>query len=219
MIHFILGVLFLFIFLLLCLYGEYKSRNSIRAIGKMVASSCFLYIAFSTFWYNDVPNYLYPTMVGIIAGLVFSWLGDLLLLSRAPAIFLLGLISFFLAHVCYIVAFILVHVDWLLTLSALVVSAVPGIAVALWLHTNLGSMKFPVYAYMVVISCMVSFAIGAWANSGLGNFPIGALLFYLSDIFVARDRFRKSDKWNFLIGGPLYYAGQIFLASTLIWVN
>jgi len=219
MLNFILSVLFLFVFLLLLLYGEYKGKNMIRVIGKMVASSCFLYIAFSSFWVTDVPNYLYPVMVGIIFGLVFSWFGDLFLLSRAPVIFLLGLISFFLAHISYIVAFILVNVDWFLTISALVVFAVPGIAIALWLRPNLGSMRFPVYAYMLAISCMISLATGAWAYSGLWNLPLGALLFYLSDIFVARDRFKTSDKWNVLIGLPLYYAGQIFLASTLIWVN
>ncbi len=151
-------------------------------------------------------------------GLVFSWFGDLFLLSRAHVTFLLGLISFFLAHICYIIAFILVGVDWFLTISALVVFTVPGIAIALWLRPSLGSMRFPVYAYMLAISCMIALATGAWAYSGLWNLPLGALLFYLSDIFVARDRFKKSDKWNVLIG-ILYYAGQVFLASTLIWFN
>ncbi|HOV32975.1 MAG TPA: lysoplasmalogenase [Candidatus Hydrogenedens sp.] len=184
----------------------------------MVASSCFIYIAFSSFWYNEVPSYLYYVMLGIIMGLVFSWFGDLFLLSRAHVTFLLGLISFFLAHICYIIAFILVGVDWFLTISALVVFTVPGIAIALWLRPSLGSMRFPVYAYMLAISCMIALATGAWAYSGLWNLPLGALLFYLSDIFVARDRFKKSDKWNVLIG-ILYYAGQVFLASTLIWFN
>ncbi|HNT86971.1 MAG TPA: lysoplasmalogenase family protein [Candidatus Hydrogenedentes bacterium] len=43
---------------------------------------------------------------------------------------------------------------------------------------------------------------------------IGAVLFYVSDVMVARDRFVKSDAWNRWIGLPLYYGGQMVLAYT-----
>ncbi|HOQ30956.1 MAG TPA: lysoplasmalogenase [Candidatus Hydrogenedens sp.] len=217
--HVISAVIVMAFFLLMCLYGEYKKKPWTRAIGKMMASNCFLYIAFSTYWLYDVPDSLHITMIWIIVGLVCSWWGDLFLLSRNSVIFLLGLVSFLLAHVCYILAFFFAQVDWSLTISAMGVSLVPAIAIGFWLNPNLGDMRIPVYMYMIIISCMVSFAIGAWAYGGLWNLPLGALIFYASDIFVARDRFKTADKWNFLIGGPLYFLGQVFLASTPLWIN
>ncbi len=217
--HFIVSIVIMTFFLLLCLYGEYKKKPLIRAIGKMMSSNCFLYIAFSSYWFYDVPSELRYTMMWIIIGLVCSWWGDLFLLSRTSVVFLLGLISFLLAHIFYIVAFIFAQVDWYLTVSAMGVSIVPAIAIGYWLNPNLGTMRIPVYIYMIIISCMLSFAIGAWAYGGLWNLPVGAFVFYASDIFVARDRFKTADKWNFLIGGPLYFIGQVFLASTPIWAN
>ena len=43
----------------------------------------------------------------------------------------------------------------------------------------------------------------------------GALFFYISDIFVARNRFLKLEFFNRLIGLPLYYAGQFLLAFSI----
>ena len=43
----------------------------------------------------------------------------------------------------------------------------------------------------------------------------GALSFYFSDIFVARDRFLKNQFLNRLIGLPLYYLGQFLLAFSI----
>jgi hypothetical protein len=43
---------------------------------------------------------------------------------------------------------------------------------------------------------------------------IGALLFYLSDLAVARERFFESGFENRLFGLPAYYAAQVILAMT-----
>ena len=50
-----------------------------------------------------------------------------------------------------------------------------------------------------------------------GNVKIlaGAIAFYLSDLFVARDRFLKNDFINRLVGLPLYYLGQFLLAFSV----
>jgi hypothetical protein len=44
---------------------------------------------------------------------------------------------------------------------------------------------------------------------------IGAVLFYFSDIFVARNRFIKKEYLNRLCGLPLYYCGQFLLAFSI----
>ncbi|MBW2297136.1 MAG: lysoplasmalogenase, partial [Deltaproteobacteria bacterium] len=43
----------------------------------------------------------------------------------------------------------------------------------------------------------------------------GALSFYVSDLFVARDRFLKNESLNRLLGLPLYYGGQFLLAFSV----
>jgi hypothetical protein len=44
---------------------------------------------------------------------------------------------------------------------------------------------------------------------------LGAVSFYFSDVFVARDRFLKKEFLNRLTGLPMYYAGQFFLAFSV----
>jgi hypothetical protein len=63
-------------------------------------------------------------------------------------------------------------------------------------------------AYGVIISLML------WAGLGTARSEIwlGALLFYLSDLFVARQRFVVRQPLNPLLGLPLYYAAQYLLA-------
>jgi uncharacterized membrane protein YhhN len=81
-------------------------------------------------------------------------------------------------------------------------------------------MKTPVMLYCIVITVMLS---GAWSVldnsrltlSGRLIIFIGALLFYVSDVFVARDRFLKKEFLNRLLGLPLYYTGQFILAFSV----
>jgi uncharacterized membrane protein YhhN len=49
---------------------------------------------------------------------------------------------------------------------------------------------------------------------GLVSFLLGHL-FYVSDVFVARQRFLKTEFLNRLIGLPLYYSGQFMLAFSV----
>jgi hypothetical protein len=48
---------------------------------------------------------------------------------------------------------------------------------------------------------------------------VGALGFYVSDVFVARQRFLKSEIVNRLIGLPLYYGGQFLLAFSVCLIG
>ena len=134
--------------------------------------------------------------------------------------FLFGLVSFLLGHVFYVICFFYVadisQWTWIGCLVGLLVSGL----VFLWLRPHLGSMLIPVIAYIIVITVMV---IGAWTVLGDTKLSyagrllvfIGAVSFYLSDLFVARDRFLKSEFTNRLIGLPMYYCGQFLLAFSV----
>ncbi|MCX8065413.1 MAG: lysoplasmalogenase [Candidatus Hydrogenedentes bacterium] len=205
--------------LLVFYWGESKGKQWIRGIGKMSASTLFIGFAVYSLTIYELPEYFKIPYFVLVLGLVFSWWGDLFLLWRHTILFFLGLVSFLLAHISYIIAFLLVDIDFYLFLSAFLVFMVPAIGIGIWLSPNLGMMRVPVYLYILVITLMLSLAVGVWASMGLWNLALGALMFYLSDIFVARDRFKVSDRWNLIIGGPLYFFGQLFIASSLMWAN
>jgi len=156
----------------------------------------------------------------VLAGLGLCLVGDICLVFSRKVMFLTGLIVFLLGHVLYSIAFF--HLSqinswiWAITLGALIV----GVWIYWWLKPYLGSLKVPVLFYIFVISLMVC---GAWSIAGdgvlvqRGRFMvlIGALLFYVSDIFVARNRFIKKEYLNRLCGLPLYYSGQFLLAFSI----
>ncbi len=76
-------------------------------------------------------------------------------------------------------------------------------------------MAAPVRAYVVVISAMVVCAAGTVGQAGLPQILVGALMFYISDLAVARDHFLAPSFANKAWGLPLYFGGQLLLASTV----
>ena len=156
------------------------------------------------------------------AGFLLSLLGDILLVFYQRPLFLAGLISFLMAHVFFVLAMLGLGsglpIIWFLLCGVLLVA---GGGVYFWLKPHLGNMKVPAMAYMVVISCMLAGAgrvlldPAGVPGGGRGAVFTGALLFYLSDLFVARDRFMEKSFVNGLLGLPLYYAAQFFLAFSV----
>jgi uncharacterized membrane protein YhhN len=166
------------------------------------------------------PGYFHILLVGLL----FCLGGDIFLAYPHRSMFRWGLLAFLLGHVFYIVAFF--HVGRLgsLTWASAIACAAGGIVVYRWLYPHLGNMKISVLAYIVVISVMVVGAASLAAVEALAAparllIVAGALCFYVSDIFVARDRFLHSQFGNRLFGLPLYYAGQFMLAFSVGWVR
>jgi len=156
----------------------------------------------------------------ILLGLIFCFCGDVFLALPQKKSFLFGLISFLLGHVFYILGFFYIAQEspwtWVGSVIFLVISG----WVYIRLRPHLGSMRVPVLVYVMVITVMIS---GAWSVvgdfylTGSGRIMVfaGAVCFYVSDVFVARDRFLKKEFINRLIGLPLYYAGQFLLAFSV----
>jgi len=160
----------------------------------------------------------------VILGLLLCLAGDVCLALPGEAAFRLGLASFLGGHLAYVAAFSLVAPPpaWL-TWRTLVVAGVSA-AVFFRLRPRLGRLKVPVLAYVAAIALMVSAAWGVKAAPTLSPrgpalIFFGAVLFYLSDLFVARDRFVAPGWLNRLLGLPLYYTGQFLLAFSVGLVN
>ena len=156
----------------------------------------------------------------ILAGLVLSLIGDVLLIPRdAKHSFLAGLVSFLLGHVAYTGAFALRGLDPIATaIGALPVAAASLLALRyLWPHVQAKAPKLqrPVLAYMVVISTMLVCAAGASARAADPLMLLGAIAFYVSDLAVARQRFVAQEFSNKLWGLPLYFGAQLLLAASI----
>ncbi len=158
----------------------------------------------------------------VLSGLLLCVAGDVFLIFHASRKrFLAGLVSFLAGHILYSIAFFSMASPGTIALVAAAIGLAVGGSVFAWLRPCLGAMLGPVVLYMVVITIMVVGAASLAANELLNSAGrtlalSGAVLFYVSDIFVARHRFVKKEYVNRLIGLPLYYAGQFMIACSTI---
>lgn len=151
----------------------------------------------------------------VLAGLGLSMIGDLALIGRSRPAFLGGLGAFLLGHVAFAVAFVLRGFDVVPALAALGLVGLSGGVVWRRLSPSVPSaMRAPVAGYVLVISAMVVTAAGASGAAGGTLGLVGALMFYGSDLAVARDRFVAPGFVNRAWGLPLYYVAQLFLAAS-----
>lgn len=198
-----------------------RSRRG-RYASKPVASAAFVALAIAGGALTGPCSY----GVWIVIGLVLGAGGDMALMFRSNRAFLTGLVLFLLGHVAYVIAFaVLVPVDHWLVVPALA-PIIAGAAVLRYLWPHLGAMRLPVIAYTCVISLMVVGATAAvWGGStvrcGLSEqaawlLLAGAVLFFISDISVARDRFVARGPANRVWGLPAYYAAQLLLGWSAI---
>jgi uncharacterized membrane protein YhhN len=152
----------------------------------------------------------------VTVGLVLSLGGDVALMFKTNRDFLIGLVLFLLAHVVYAVTFTVpngFHPQDLVTGAALLVF---GVAVYLYLRPGCGKMKVPVLLYILVILFMVNRALStffgdAFTTTQAWLLSIGAILFMLSDLILAINRFCRPFEAN-RFGVILYFTGQLLIA-------
>lgn len=153
--------------------------------------------------------------VWLAVGLTFSAAGDIVLEYNPGGWFAFGLGLFLIAHLCYIFLFKKEFAFRLYWLPVAALTAVYGAAMATYLVPRLGSMLFPVLAYLLVISGMgifAAFRVGA-------NLPVylGALFFLASDSFIALNRFATPDAITLFLIMPTYYVAQFLIAGGYIF--
>lgn len=153
---------------------------------------------------------------GVLVGLILSLGGDVALMFPSGKAFLAGLVLFLLAHIAYAVTFTLFNGFYpgdLISGGALLALAV---VIYRYLEPGLGKIKVPVIVYVVVISFMVNRAISAFFGTTFGPTQAwlmvgGAILFWISDLMLAVNRFRRPFKHHHL-SLAFYYGGQLLIA-------
>ncbi|MGI9642650.1 MAG: lysoplasmalogenase family protein [Acidimicrobiia bacterium] len=150
----------------------------------------------------------------VLVALLLSWVGDLALSYSGRRPFVVGLVSFALAHVMYTAAFIARGgLSWTLLIGTAIVMVVFSAVVLRWLAPHRpGELAAPLAAYVAIIGVMVAFAFATLGSDPLVLIPVAALAFTASDLFVARQRFVTPSPTNRLIGLPLYFAAQLMFA-------
>lgn len=151
----------------------------------------------------------------ILFALFFSWLGDIFLLFEAY--FAQGLLSFLIAHLCYIVAY-QVSVkgsNKKSILSKYPLLLLPFIGYFLFfygiLFSKLGNLQIPVFVYALILIGMGIFALNRKNKVSEQSFLyifIGALFFILSDSCIAINKF--------LYAGNLPLAGLIVMFTYIL---
>lgn len=195
------------------------STDWVHVIFKTSASLCFL-----TKGYIKAKKYpsRYATLV--LVGLFFSLIGDVLLTQRnSEMAFQLGGFSFLITHVLYTISFVWTisklkkaNWNWILIFSIGIAICTGG--VLMWLIPKTPKHFLPlILSYTFVISVMVALSPGgeSLANTNTKIRVMAAVLFYLSDLTVAKDRFVKHELVNRLIGLPLYFVAQLMFASSI----
>lgn len=131
--------------------------------------------------------------LAIVAGLLFSALGDVLL-SLSESVFVFGLLAFLVAHVAYVVAFFS-DSRRLAPWRAVIAYGYGAVAFGILATAgDLGAMVLPVALYVIVICSMLWRAAARLGAPGVrlrsGRIGlIGAVLFAISDSVLAFDLF------------------------------
>ena len=208
-------IIFLAVTLLVgLLFFEKNGNQKAKLATKTTLSGLFIFTALVQS--HPIPGYYYTLLIGLI----FCLGGDVFLALPRERMFLFGLVSFLLGHLFYAGCFFyladLSHWTWI----GACIGLVAGNGVFFRLRPHLGSMLIPVCAYMVRITVMLVAAWTVFCDAGVafsGRLLVfsGAVSFYVSDLFVARDRFLKMEFKNRLLGLPLYYFGQFLLAFSV----
>lgn len=156
----------------------------------------------------------------LLIGLLFSWGGDYFLTKSGWTMFRAGALSFGVAHLFYIAAFMIYSRSpkALLRNAIVVLILIAGIAIPVW-HWIPIEIFGTICAYSLVISVMLAASATLWKQPGSLLILAGAAAFYLSDIFLAYRLFGLWGEWAGAACLLFYFGGQTILASSILRVN
>lgn len=170
---------------------------------------------------------LQGNMLWFGVGLVFSLLGDMLLLIPQDRMFIPGVIAFSLTHISYLIGLqeqLLDLTAWSLILLFFIF--LNGIRLLRRIVSSLrakgqNGLVTPVIVYGLVISLMLYAAMStmfdpAWETAAAFYTSAGAFLFWLSDLLLAWNKFVSPLQNGPVFTTLMYSLGQIGLIAGMI---
>lgn len=171
----------------------------------------------------------FPSKNILLSALLFSWIGDVILLFAdiAEIYFILGLLAFLIAHLSYCVLFnkqIIgeIQINKILFAVGSLVIAFYLTAMILVLIPRLGELKIPVIIYAAVISTMLLFAFNGyliWKKPGALYIFLGAVAFVASDSILAFDKFYAPIQKSSFFIMLTYLVAQYLIVVGIIKLN
>ena len=160
-------------------------------------------------------------------GILLSLAGDIFLMLSLDRLFMAGLVAFLLAHLSYVIGFNIPLPEF--STWGLILAVMIGLGGTRLINRILSSviasgqsrLRIPIIIYSVVISLMLLSAMikmtdltwGALSSLLVG---LGALLFYLSDIILAWNKFVRPIQHGRIYNIGAYHLGQIAIVAGVI---
>lgn len=189
-------------------------------------SKPFLMIFLAGYYLQQVKSE--DRSMSLLFALGFSCLGDSFLMYEhfGPIYFMLGLGSFLIAHITYIIVY-KHHVhqsngDELMGIHRVrlafpIILAGSGLLIVLFPH--LGELKLPVVIYSVILILMVLNALFRYNRTSSASFWFvfsGALLFMVSDSLLALNKFLMPIPFSGITIITTYIAAQFLIVEGLL---
>ncbi|XP_032497590.1 lysoplasmalogenase-like protein TMEM86A isoform X1 [Phocoena sinus] len=161
----------------------------------------------------------HPSATRIFVGLIFSALGDAFLIWQDQGYFVHGLLMFAVTHMFYASAF---GMRPLALRTGLVMAVLSGLCYALLYPCLTGAFTYLVGVYMALISFMGWRAVAGlqlvgtawrWTELAAGS---GALLFIVSDLTIALNKFCFPVPYSRALIMSTYYAAQMLIALSAV---
>ena len=203
------------------LVDSYKDNSKNRAKTKG-----FLLPLILLFYLSSVSEYSWV----LIAALITSWLGDVLLIPKGTKWFVSGGISFLISHILFIFTYIpnidFNAIKWYIVIPvALIYFTVAGIIIKNIIGNTPGMMIAPMFAYLIANSTMNAFALMQLVSDpcpGSVIAYIGALLFFVSDCTLFLVRYHKKPdiifKKHFTVM-LTYITGELLITQGVIMLS
>lgn len=156
-----------------------------------------------------------------VLALVFSFLGDVFLIFSGELYFIIGLVSFLIAHVLFIK--IVIHRIQKTTFLKVIISMIPFLVLFFCLlfilNDSLNELLIPVIIYGFTISLFGTASLIAYLNNKSKKsllMLIGAIVFISSDSILAINKFYMSTEIFAVFVMFTYVLAQYFIYKSMI---
>ena len=192
------------------MWGEYQGPDILIYIFKPLTMILIITIAVLA---KEPPSRKYK--YAIIAGLLFSLMGDIFLMLPLD-LFIAGLLSFLIAQMIYTYAFRTGR-SLRLNFLAMLPFIIYGVIIYWILLPGLNGMDIPVVVYVIVIMTMAWQAWDQWDDKRARwalLALIGAVLFVISDSILALNKFGEPFAAARALTLTTYFSAQWLIANS-----
>lgn len=205
----------LLLFIIVCildLIGIYLGQSILIFIAKPL-------LMITLFWYYAVNAKRINKL--FVAGLFFSFLGDVLLLGSGELYFILGLLFFLIAHVFYII--MVVKLLKSTKLPQVLIASIPYLLIFYFLlnilYSGLRDMKIPVIVYAITITVLGISSLSLFLQNKTKTHLVlvfGVLIFIISDSVLALNMFYKEQAIYPLLIISTYVIAQYLICKFVL---